>query len=126
MLKSLSLTIIAVIATLLLTTIFHPLSFLTASAQQSSCQIFPQTNKAVCGKFLAFWQQHGGLTVFGYPISNEFTEVSALNGEEYTVQYFERAVFELHPDNKPPYDVQLSQVGAFQYKTRYPKETSGN
>jgi hypothetical protein len=42
-----------------------------------------------------------------------------LNGKPYTVQYFERAVFELHPENKSPYDVLLSQLGTFQYKARY-------
>ncbi|MFL5735444.1 MAG: alpha/beta fold hydrolase, partial [Chloroflexia bacterium] len=37
-----------------------------------------------------------------------------LNGKPYTVQYFERAVFELHPENAAPYDVLLSQLGTFQ------------
>ena len=31
------------------------------------------------------------------------------------VQYFERAVFEYHPENQPPYDVLLSQLGKFRY-----------
>src|SRR3954466_11561297 len=54
----------------------------------------------------------------GYPISEEFTEVSALDGKPYTVQYFERAVFEMHPENKAPYDVLLSQLGTFQFQTK--------
>jgi hypothetical protein len=37
----------------------------------------------------------------------------------YTVQYFERAVFEYHPENQPPYDVLLSQLGTYQYKAKY-------
>ena len=53
------------------------------------------------------------------PISDEFTEVSDLNGKPYTVQYFERAVFEYHPENEAPNDVLLSQLGTFQYKARY-------
>ena len=35
------------------------------------------------------------------------------------MQYFERAVFEKHPENQPPYDVLLSQLGTFQYKQKY-------
>jgi hypothetical protein len=82
--------------------------------------LFPETGKRLGGKFLEYWQQHGGLAQQGYPISNEFTEVSALNGKSYTVQYFERAVFELHPDNAgTPYEVLLSQLGTFRYKEKY-------
>ncbi len=47
-------------------------------------------------------------------------ELSELNGLAYTVQYFERAVFEKHPENPPPYDVLLSQLGTFQFKRKYP------
>jgi hypothetical protein len=36
------------------------------------------------------------------------------------VQYFERAVFEFHPENQPPHDVLLSQLGTFRFKTKYP------
>jgi YVTN family beta-propeller protein len=56
----------------------------------------------------------------GFPISDEFQEKSSLNGKVYTVQYFERAVFERHPENQPPYDVLLSQLGTFRYKAKYP------
>jgi hypothetical protein len=55
----------------------------------------------------------------GFPISEEFTEVSPLNGKTYLVQYFERAVMEYHPENQPPYDVLLSQLGTYQYKQKY-------
>jgi hypothetical protein len=75
--------------------------------------LFPQTGKRLGGVFLQYWQSHGALMQQGYPISDEFTEVSALNGKPYTVQYFERAVFELHPENQPPYNVLLSQLGTY-------------
>jgi acetyl esterase/lipase len=35
------------------------------------------------------------------------------------VQYFERAVFESHPENKAPYDVLLSQLGTFRHDELY-------
>ena len=46
-----------------------------------------------------------------------------LDGKVYTVQYFERAVFEMHPENKAPYDVLLSQLGTYQYNRKYTKTT---
>lgn len=66
---------------------------------------FPETGYVVGGRFLSFWQQNGGLYVFGYPLSNELQE----NGR--TTQYFERARFEWFPENAAPYDVQLGRVG---------------
>lgn len=80
---------------------------------------FSETGKTIGGEFRHYWETHGGLAQQGYPISEEFTEVSDLNGKLYTVQYFERAVFEYHPENQPPYDVLLSQLGTFQYRAKY-------
>jgi predicted metalloprotease len=82
--------------------------------------LYPQTGHRVGGKFLQYWRTNGGLPQQGYPISDEFTEVSALDGKAYTVQYFERAVFELHPEKAgTPFEVLLSQLGTFRYKSRY-------
>ncbi len=103
-------------------------SFRTSSfpaLAQAGCQTFPATGKTVCGRFLQYWQTHGGLAQQGYPISGEFTEVSDLNGQPYTVQYFERAVFEKHPENAAPNDVLLSQLGTFQFKKKYPNGEPG-
>ncbi|HLI50762.1 MAG TPA: kelch repeat-containing protein [Thermomicrobiaceae bacterium] len=67
---------------------------------------FPQTGHYLSGGFRAFWQQFGGLAIFGYPISEEFQEGGV------TVQYFERARFEWHPGSNPAsYDVELGLVG---------------
>ena len=86
---------------------------------------FPETGKTVRGLFLDYWQNNGGLAQQGYPISDMFTEISGLNGKPYTVQYFERAVFEYHPENQPPFNVLLSQLGTFQYKKKYPNGAPG-
>jgi hypothetical protein len=92
----------------------------TSQAQiYTGCQTFPQTGHRVCGEFLQYWRQNGGLAQQGYPISEEFVETSELNGRPYTVQYFERAVFELHPENQPPFDVLLSQLGIYQGTRTY-------
>ncbi len=89
------------------------------SAQQNS-RTFPETGKTVRSAFLDYWNSHGALAQQGFPISEEVKEKSATDGKVYTVQYFERAVFELHPENQPPYDVLLSLLGDFRYKQKYP------
>src|SRR5262249_42081216 len=86
---------------------------------QAGCQTFSQTGHKVCGRFLQYWNEHGGLAQQGYPLSEEFTETSSLNGKPYTVQYFEPARFQLHPENKAPYDVLLSQLGNDLGKSKY-------
>ncbi|MFL5734227.1 MAG: hypothetical protein ACJ78Q_13645, partial [Chloroflexia bacterium] len=84
---------------------------------------FPETGKTVSGLFLGYWDNNGGLAQQGYPISEVFGEVSDLNGQPYTVQYFERAVFEYHPEQKAPYDVQLTALGNLALAAHYPSGT---
>ena len=52
-------------------------------------------------RFRAFYEQSGGLSAFGYPISGSLNEDHPETGVPTTVQYFERARFELAP-NAPP------------------------
>ncbi|MEA2574125.1 MAG: hypothetical protein QOH93_1423 [Chloroflexia bacterium] len=72
---------------------------------------FPVVGHTLRGAFRDYWQQHGGLPQFGYPITEEFRAVSSTDGKTYTVQYFERARFELHPENASPYNVLLGLLG---------------
>jgi|GEM_PF-1821746 len=72
---------------------------------------FPQTGFSICKQMEAYWQKYGGLPQFGYPIGPWLSETNKDDGKTYTVQYFERARFELHPENKPPYDVLLGALG---------------
>lgn len=71
-----------------------------APAQRS----FPETGQTLAGRFLAYWQDNGGLAVFGYPITPQVQD-------EFASQVFERARFEYHPENAPPYDVLLGRLG---------------
>ncbi|HUP27359.1 MAG TPA: plastocyanin/azurin family copper-binding protein [Chloroflexia bacterium] len=87
---------------------------------------FKETGKRLGGRFLEYWQKNGGLAQQGFPISDEFQEKSDLNGKTYLVQYFERAVFEYHPENKAPYDVLLSQLGRFRYDKLYKAKLGGS
>jgi hypothetical protein len=71
---------------------------------------FGETGKTVRGPFLTHWETRGGLAIYGFPLSDEFEQVLS-DGQAYTVQYFERARFEWHPDAPDPYKVQLGQFG---------------
>lgn len=59
---------------------------------------FPETGHTLSFGFRQYWRKHNGLTQFGLAISEEFQEVSPTDGKPYTVQYFERARFEYHPE----------------------------
>jgi hypothetical protein len=61
-------------------------------------QYFPETKHTLSGKFLKFWLKRGGLAIFGFPISEPFDEVSPIDGQMRTTQYFERTRFEYHPE----------------------------
>lgn len=67
---------------------------------------FPETGHYVGGGFYQYWRDHGGLVIFGLPLSEELKEGGR------TVQYFERACFEYYPENDPPYQVLLRRLGA--------------
>jgi lipoprotein-anchoring transpeptidase ErfK/SrfK len=66
-------------------------------------RFFPETGQSISGPFHDFWRKRGGLKVFGHPISKPLEEISAVDGRPYTVQYFERARFEHHPEDMGPF-----------------------
>ncbi|HEY0602948.1 MAG TPA: M23 family metallopeptidase, partial [Herpetosiphonaceae bacterium] len=72
------------------------------------CRRFAETGHQICGRIRETWERHG-LAIYGLPISDLLRETSA-DGEPQIVQYFERARFELHPANQPPFDVLLGQL----------------
>lgn len=81
---------------------------------------FPETDHYANGVFRSYWEQMGGLPVFGYPLTEQRLE------GEYWVQYFERARFEFHPEyaktipnwdtmtasEKLRFQIQLTRLGA--------------
>lgn len=80
---------------------------------------FTETGHTLGGKFLDYWNKHGSLAIFGFPITEEFEEVNPDDGKTYRVQYFERNRFEYHPENAGTfYEVQLGLLGrAFSAQT---------
>lgn len=85
-----------------------------AAAQGEAC--FPETGQCVRGRFLDYWTANGGLARNGFPLTDERQELLE-DGQTYTVQYFERARLELHPENAAPYDVLLGQFGRRLYES---------
>jgi hypothetical protein len=95
---------------------------------------FPETGHSIGGEFRQYYETHGlefgdrgvsareSLALFGYPVSQPFDEVNPENGVHYTVQYFERARFELHPENQPPYRVLLGRLGVTSLGRQHPGE----
>ncbi len=73
---------------------------------------FAETGHTLRNSFKAYWEAHGGLALYGYPLSEEFGERDPGSGKEYIVQYFERNRFEYHPENKgTDYEVLLGLLG---------------
>jgi hypothetical protein len=74
--------------------------------------LFNETGHTLSGKFLEYWQTHGGLAMFGLPLTEPFMERNLADGQTYQVQYFERNRFELHPENAGTlYEVELGLLG---------------
>ena len=84
-----------------------------AGAQSvETCEAFPETNQEICGLFLIYWENNGGLPVFGLPLTNQFLELSSDTLTDHEVQYYERERFEHHPENEgTPYGMLLGRLG---------------
>ena len=104
--------LLAAVTLFLLALAAHP------AAQPASAQTarlcfpnVPGITNCIEGRFRQYWEQNGGLPVFGYPITPARNEVNRDTGQTYLTQWFERNRFELHPENRPPYDVLLGRLG---------------
>ena len=71
----------------------------------AACRRIPADGFLVCYAFLQFFDTNGGISQFGYPIS----ELEVHEGR--LVQYFQRARFEWHPEMRSGQRVQLTDVG---------------
>ena len=70
------------------------------------CRRFVETRRLLCPPFRAYWEQRGGLAIYGLPLTDARIENGRL------VQYFERNRFEYHPENAgTPYEVLLGLLG---------------
>lgn len=87
----------------------------TFFASRPGLRYFAETSHGLGEPFLRFWEQNGGLEIFGFPISEEFNELLG-DGRVYRVQYFERVRLEQHPEHAgTPYEVQIGLLGRALY-----------
>ena len=63
--------------------------------EQANQRCFQETGLCISGPIRAYWEQHGGLPVFGYPITALATETNA-DGFTGPTQWFERDRLEDH------------------------------
>lgn len=78
------------------------------AAELPDTTVFAATGYTLAEPFAAFWNAHGGLDVFGYPISAPAWEY--VGSEMLLVQYFERARLEHQPLAADP--AQAVTIGA--------------
>lgn len=77
---------------------------------QGDQRCFAETGFCISGRIREYWEQNGGLPVFGFPITPQREE--RVEGKLLQVQWFERNRLELHPENARPYDVLIGRIGA--------------
>ena len=82
------------------------------NAQSADVQYFPETGHHVKGDFMRFYQSvPDPQLVFGYPITEQMT-----SKDGKTVQYFQRARFELRTNLAEDQRIQLTSVGKALYQ----------
>jgi hypothetical protein len=83
-----------------------------SSAATGDKVFYAETGHTLGGPFKTYWEQNGGLARFGYPVTEEYQDVSLTDGKTWTTQWFERARFEYHPENKgTQYEVLTGLLG---------------
>jgi len=90
---------------------FARLPFALFNADPDDHRFFPESGHTLQYSFKLAWEKNGGQDRYGLPISEEFSEISPIDGKAYTTQYFERARFEYHPGMVNNYSVVLTPLG---------------
>ena len=83
-------------------------STIPAARAQGDVRYFSETGHYLRGAFRYFWESHGALWNFGYPITEEYIRKS----DGRIVQYFERARFELAGVVNNQAVIELAWLGA--------------
>jgi hypothetical protein len=77
-----------------------------------TCRYYVVTGHTVCHAFLEFYDQNGGLNMFGYPITEFIKEGNRV------VQYFQRGRMEWHPERPLGQRVQLANLGILAFNLK--------
>ena len=64
----------------------------------TQANFYNETGHNIAPLFQQYWETKGGLSQFGFPRTEAFREFDPTEGKVFTVQYFERARFEYHPE----------------------------
>src|SRR5439155_26120822 len=87
---------------LLLALLVSGLAAAVGRAQGGGGRYYPETGQTLAGQFVGYFDGHGGLALFGYPLAPAEQEGGRL------VQYLERARLEYHSEHVgTPYEVEL-------------------
>jgi lipoprotein-anchoring transpeptidase ErfK/SrfK len=97
---------------------FARLPFAIFEVDPDDHRFFAETGHTVRYSFKQAWEKNGGEERYGLPISEEFTEISPIDGKAYTTQYFARARFEYHPGQINNYSVTLTPLGTAAARAR--------
>ena len=73
-------------------------------------RFIPETQQVIQYGFKEIWETRGGQPIFGLPLSGEIVEPTD-DGRSRTVQWFERARFEYHPELPAGQRVLISALG---------------
>ncbi|WP_129629526.1 L,D-transpeptidase [Candidatus Oscillochloris fontis] len=74
---------------------------------------FPETGHSLSGELRRFWERHGGIGIFGFPISTEFEQ------DGRVVQYFERGRLEWWPEDVDSFFRNQEAITGFNLSTLY-------
>jgi hypothetical protein len=97
---------------LALVIILTPIEQSATLAQNSDTRHFPETGHSVQGEFLSAYERAvDPIKVYGYPITPAYYHPSTGR----LIQYFQRAHFELHPENPPELKVHRTLLGEIIY-----------
>ena len=76
------------------------------------CTYFSETGHNLCAPFESYWNNNGGLPVFGFPKTEAENELNLDLQQEFLTQYFERERMEHHPANAgTPFEILLGRLG---------------
>lgn len=81
------------------------------SENSTQGRYFDATGQEITGDFLSYWLNHGAERVFGWPISPAEKMVNPTDNKTYTMQWFQRARLEIHPDLPAGQQIVLGALG---------------
>jgi hypothetical protein len=101
------------VATLLSLWAFFPP--VVSNAQDDNRLFVAETGHWVTNDFLTTYRSvRDPQAIFGYPITEAF--INQRTDPNRLIQYFQRALFELHPENPPELRVEIKRLGEYLYQ----------